>query len=487
MRSEQELVQLVDKLEAGVVGDGKGKEACGVVGVYGHPEAAKMVYLGLYAVQHRGQESCGITTSSGEHLHAIKRMGQVADAFGADELEKLPGHLAVGHVRYSTAGGSTLRNAQPITVEYARGGLAVAHNGNLTNAEILRSELEAYGSIFSTTADSEVIVHLIARSSGRRFADTVMDSLKRCQGAYSLILMNEKQLIGVRDPGGFRPLCIGKMGDTWVLASESCALDLLDAEYIREVEPGEMVILDQFGLTSVKPFAPSRKAQCVFEFVYFSRPDSVIYGESVEKVRRSLGRQLARECPADADVVIPVPDSGVTAAIGYSEFSGIQFEMGLIRNHYVGRTFIQPSQTIRDFGVKVKLNPVRHILKDKRVVVVDDSLVRGTTSRKIIKMLRAAGAKEVHFRISSPPVANPCFYGMDFPTKSELIINNMTHEEIERYLNVDSLGYLSVDGMMNAVSLPKDDFCKACFDGKYPLGVEGVVANTQLADGAKCD
>jgi amidophosphoribosyltransferase len=487
MRSEKELVELVDKLEEKHEGDGKAKEACGVVGVFGHPEASKMVYLGLYAVQHRGQESCGITSSSGESLHAIKRMGLVADAFGADELAKLPGNLAVGHVRYSTAGGSSLRNAQPITVEYSRGGLAVAHNGNLTNAEILRSELEAYGSIFSTTADSEVIVHLIARSSGRRFADTVMDSLKRCQGAYSLILMNEKQLIGVRDPGGFRPLCLGKLGDAWVLASESCALDLLDAEYIRDVEPGEMVILDQFGLTSVKPFAPSRHALCVFEFVYFSRPDSLIFGESVEKVRRELGRQLARECPANADLVIPVPDSGVTAAIGFSEQSGLPFEMGLIRNHYVGRTFIQPSQTIRDFGVKVKLNPVRHILKDKRVVVVDDSLVRGTTSRKIIKMLRAAGAKEVHFRISSPPVAHPCFYGMDFPTKNELIINNMSHEEIERYLNVDSLGYLTVPGMMKAVNMPEEEFCKACFDGKYPLGVEGVVSNTEMAQGAKCD
>jgi amidophosphoribosyltransferase len=450
-------------------------------------EAAKMVYLGLYAVQHRGQESCGITSSNGENLHAIKRMGLVADAFGANELEKLPGHHAVGHVRYSTAGGTSLRNAQPITVEYARGGLAVSHNGNLTNAEILRSELEAYGSIFSTTADSEVIVHLIARSSGRRFADTVVDSLKRVQGAYSLLLMNEKQLIGVRDPSGFRPLCIGKLGDAWVLASETCALDLLDAEYIRDVEPGELVILDQFGLTSVKPFVPQRKAHCVFEFVYFSRPDSIIFGEQVEKVRRNLGKELARECPASADLVIAVPDSGVTAAIGYAENSGLPFEMGLIRNHYIGRTFIQPSQTIRDFGVKVKLNPVRGILKGKRVVVVDDSLVRGTTSRKIIKMLRHAGAAEVHFRISSPPVANPCFYGMDFPTKAELIVNNMSHAEMEKFLNVDSLGYLSAAGMMKAVGMEEKDFCKACFTGEYPVGVHGVVETAKIAMGAKCD
>ena len=492
MRTEQELVTLVEQQErnAPLGGDmAKGGEACGVMGVFGHPEASNMVYLGLYALQHRGQESCGITSSDSESLHAIKRMGLVADAFGAEELAKLPGSLAVGHVRYSTAGGTSLRNAQPITVEYARGGMAVAHNGNLTNAEILRSELEAYGSIFSTTADSEVIVHLIARSSGRRFAETVVDSLKRVQGAYSLVLMNEKQLIGVRDPAGFRPLVIGKLGDAYVLASESCALDLLDADFVREVEPGEMVVIDQFGLQSLKPFAPSRKAQCVFEFVYFARPDSFQFDEQVEKVRRQLGRQLARECPADADLVIAVPDSGVTAAIGYAETAKLPFEMGLIRNHYVGRTFIQPSQTIRDFGVKVKLNPVRGILKGKRVVVVDDSLVRGTTSRKIIKMLRAAGASEVHLRVSSPPVANPCFYGMDFPTKNELLINTMDHAEIERFLNVDSLGYLSVAGMMQAVGTPEGDFCKACFDGNYPVGVHGVVSKEKIAEGvgAKCD
>ena len=489
MRSEQELVELVERIDRNAPLDGKGSEACGVIGVFGHPEASKMVYLGLYAVQHRGQESCGITSADGESLHAIKRMGLVADAFGAEQLDKLPGKMAVGHVRYSTAGGTSLRNAQPITVEYSRGGLAVAHNGNLTNAEILRSELEAYGSIFSTTADSEVIVHLIARSSGRRFGDTVVDSLKRVQGAYSLVLMNEKQLIGVRDPAGFRPLCIGKMGAAWVLASESCALDLLDAEFIREVEPGEMVIIDQFGLTSVKPFAPSRRAFCVFEFVYFARPDSFQFGEQVERVRRQLGRELALECPADADLVIAVPDSGVTAAIGYAEASKLPFEMGLIRNHYVGRTFIQPSQTIRDFGVKVKLNPVRGILKGKRVVVVDDSLVRGTTSRKIIKMLRAAGAAEVHLRVSSPPVAHPCFYGMDFPTKNELLINTMSHGEIQRFLDVDSLGYLSTGGMMRAVGGSDADFCKACFDGNYPVGVHGVVAAAKIAEGvgAKCD
>ena len=471
-------------------GDDHPKEACGVFGIFGHPEAAKLVYLGLYALQHRGQESCGITTTEGEKLHSHRAMGLVADSFGEKELATLPGKNAIGHVRYSTSGGSGLKNAQPITVEYSRGGLAVAHNGNLTNAELLRSELEAYGSIFSTTADSEVIVHLIARSSGRRFVDTVIDSLKRCQGAYSLLLMNEQQLIGVRDPSGFRPLVLGKLGEQYILASETCALDIVDAEFIRDVEPGEMIILDKFGFTSVKPFKPSRHALCVFEYVYFARPDSRIFGEQVDKVRRELGRQLARESGVPADLVIPVPDSGVTAAIGYAEVAKLPFEMGLIRNHYVGRTFIEPSQAIRDFGVKIKLNPVRSILEGKRVVVVDDSLVRGTTSRKIIKMLRSAGAKEVHFRITSPPVTHPCFYGMDFPTRKELIANNMSLEEISRYLNVDSLAYLSTPGMMKAVNMPEEEFCKACFDGQYPVGVSQSLSERELEameKSAKCD
>lgn len=470
--------------------DDKPKEACGVFGIYGHAEAAKLVYLGLYALQHRGQESCGITVVNDGSLNSHRAMGLVADSFGEKELSSLKGQAAIGHVRYSTSGSSTIKNAQPITVEYARGGLAVAHNGNLTNADLLRSELEAYGSIFSTTADSEVIVHLIARSSGRRFVDTVIDSLKRCQGAYSLLLMNEEQIIGVRDPSGFRPLVLGKLGEQYVLASETCALDIVDAEFVRDVEPGEMIILDRFGLTSVKPFLPMRHALCVFEYVYFARPDSKIFGEQVDKVRRELGRQVARESGVEADLVIPVPDSGVTAAIGYSEVSKLPFEMGLIRNHYVGRTFIEPSQAIRDFGVKIKLNPVQSILQGKRVVVVDDSLVRGTTSRKIIKMLRAAGAKEVHFRITSPPVTHPCFYGMDFPTRKELIANNMTHKEIERYLNVDSLAYLSVEGMMKAVNMPEEEFCKACFDGKYSIGVSQAATEREmqiLEAAAKCD
>jgi amidophosphoribosyltransferase len=471
-------------------GDDHPKEACGVFGIYGHPEAAKLTYLGLYALQHRGQESCGITVSDGDSLKTHRAMGLVADSFGEKELARLSGAASIGHVRYSTAGGSALKNAQPITVEYARGGLAVAHNGNLTNAELLRSELEAYGSIFSSSADSEVIVHLIARSSGRRFVDTVVDSMKRVQGAYSLLLMNEHQIIGVRDPSGFRPLVLGKLGENFILASETCALDIVDAEFVRDVEPGEMIILDRFGMQSLKPFPPARHALCVFEYVYFARPDSKIFGEQVDRVRRELGRQLARESHVDADLVIPVPDSGVTAVIGYAEVSKLPFEMGLIRNHYVGRTFIEPSQAIRDFGVKIKLNPVQSVLKDKRVIVVDDSLVRGTTSRKIIKMLRGAGAKEVHFRITSPPVTHPCFYGMDFPTRKELIANNMSLEEIERYLNVDSLAYLSIPGMMKAVNMPEEEFCKACFDGKYPTGVSANPSEREMAAmeaSAKCD
>jgi amidophosphoribosyltransferase len=461
----------------------KPKEACGVYGIAGHPEAAKMTYLGLYALQHRGQESAGIASSDGDVITTIRRMGLVADAFQENEFEKLRGHQAIGHVRYSTSGSSTLSNAQPISVDYARGGLTVAHNGNLTNAEILRSELEAYGSIFSSTTDSEVVVHLIARSKGRRFVDTVISSLKKVEGAYSMLIMNEKQLIGVRDPSGFRPLVLGRLGESYILASETCALDIVDAQYIRDVEPGEMIVIDKFGVTSLKPFPEQRHALCVFEYIYFARPDSTIFGVQTDKVRREMGRQLAREStPKDADIVIPVPDSGVTAAVGFAQQAGLPFEMGLIRNHYVGRTFIEPSQTIRDFGVKIKLNPVRQVMKDRSVVVVDDSLVRGTTSRKIIKMLRKAGAREVHFRLSSPPVISPCFYGMDFPTRSELIANNMELEEIRRYLNVDSLAFLSIDGMMKAVNMPEEEFCKACFDANYPVGLKnGLQERDKLA------
>lgn len=470
----------------------KPKEACGVFGITEHSESAKMTYLGLYALQHRGQESCGIATVLPEgDINTIKQVGLVADSFGKEEFEKLNGRMSIGHVRYSTAGGGGLRNAQPISVDYARGSLAVAHNGNLTNAEILRAELEAYGSIFSSTADSEVLVHLIARSSERRYVDTVIDSLTKVQGAYSVLIMDEERLIGARDPHGFRPLVIGRLGESYILASETCALDIIDATYIRDVEPGEVVVIDKFGMNSFKPFGEkNRHALCVFEFIYFARPDSFIFNEQVEKVRREIGRQLALEMPVKADLVIPVPDSGVTSAIGYAEESGIPFEMGLIRNHYVGRTFIEPSQSIRDFGVKIKLNPVRGLLQDKSVVVVDDSLVRGTTSRKIMKMLRAAGAREIHFRIASPPVVSPCFYGMDFPTKGELLATTHNLDEIRDFLGVTSLAYLSIAGLMKAVTLPEDEFCKACFDGNYPVGVTEDMVNSNvraMERMAKCD
>ncbi len=462
-------------------GEDKPREACGVFGIWGHPEASKMTYLGLYALQHRGQESCGIAASNGEQVASFRKMGLVAEAFGEEEFSRLRGHLAMGHVRYSTTGSSAIRNAQPITVDYARGSLSMAHNGNLTNAALLRSELEAYGSIFSTTSDTEVIVHLIARSQEARFIDGVVSSLKKVEGAYSLLIMNEKQLIGVRDPHGFRPLCLGRLGESYLLASETCAFDIIDAEYLRDVEPGEMIVIDKYGMQSFKPFAPARHALCVFEFIYFSRPDSYIYNTPVQKVRRALGHALAKESPVPADLVVPVPDSGVCAAIGYSEESGIPFEMGLIRNHYVGRTFIEPSQAIRDFGVKIKLNAVRQVLEGKRVVVVDDSVVRGTSMRKIVKMLRKAGASEVHLRISSPPTTHPCFYGMDFPTRNELVAATHTQDEIAKYLRVDSLAYLSVPAMMKAVDMPEEEFCKACFDGKYPVGLDA----SSLAEGDK--
>jgi amidophosphoribosyltransferase len=455
-------------------GDDHPREACGVFGIWGHKEAAKLTYLGLYALQHRGQESCGIAAATGESLTCVRKMGLVADSFGEHEFNALEGHLAIGHVRYSTTGSSKLKNAQPITVDYARGSLAVAHNGNLTNSQMLRSELEAYGSIFTTTVDSEVIVHLIARSAEQRYIDTVISSLKKIQGAYSLLLMNERQLIGVRDPNGFRPLCLGRLGEAYILASETCAFDIIDAEYVRDIEPGEMVVIDKYGLQSFKPFEPAPTAQCVFEFIYFARPDSSIFNTAVNKVRRQLGRELSKEAPVEADLVIPVPDSGVSASIGYAEASGIPFEMGLIRNHYVGRTFIEPSQHIRDFGVKIKLNAVRYNLEGKRVIVVDDSIVRGTTMRKIVKMIRKAGATEVHLRISSPAVNYPCFYGMDFPTRNELIAATHTLDEITKYLRVDSLAYLSVEGMMRAVgAADASHFCRACFDGKYPVGIVG--------------
>ena len=444
-------------------------EKCGVFGIYGHPEAAKLTYLGLYALQHRGQESSGIVSSDGTMLHAEVGMGLVADVFHERRLARLPGEMAIGHNRYSTTGSSLLRNAQPMVISYSGGSLAVAHNGNLVNAAEIRQTLEQEGAIFRSTTDTEVIVHLIARSAEAHFADRVVDALRKVRGAYSLLLMTEKQMIGVRDSFGFRPLVLGRLEEqTYLLASETCALDLIGAEYIREVAPGEMVVIGEQGVEFFRPFPPTRHAFCIFEFIYFARPDSIVFEKNVYPIRKALGKQLAREAPVEADVVIPVPDSGLPAALGYAEEAGIPFEMGLIRNHYVGRTFIEPQQAIRHFGVKVKLNPVKHFLEGKRVVVVDDSIVRGTTGQKIVVMLKQAGAKEVHVRISSPPSIGPCFYGIDTPSKRELIAANQSLEEIRAFLGADSLGYLSLKGLLQAVSAEGHEFCTACFTGDYP-------------------
>jgi amidophosphoribosyltransferase len=456
---------------------------CGIFGVQGHPEAANLTYLGLHALQHRGQEAAGIVSSDGTRLHAHRGMGLVADTFGAHALERLPGRAAVGHVRYATAGGSELRNAQPIAVDYVQGSIAVAHNGNLVNATELRARLEAAGSIFATSSDTEVIVHLIAHAREADTVERIVAALRQVQGAYSLIFLTETKMIAVRDPHGFRPLALGRLRDSFVFASETCAFDLIEAELLRELEPGEMVVVDASGKRSLFPFRDAAspgpgsgpEAFCVFEHVYFARPDSRVNGHSVYRVRERLGRQLAVEHPVDADVVIPVPDSGIAAAIGYARESGIPYDMGLIRSHYVGRTFIEPQQSIRHFGVKLKLNAVREVLDGKRVVVIDDSIVRGTTSRKIVKMIRAAGAREVHLRISSPPTTHPCYYGIDTPTRSELIASSHSPEEIARYVTCDTLGYLSVDGLLDAVRAGRDEagrrtgWCAACFTGQYAV------------------
>ena len=445
----------------------KFKDECGIFGIYGHPEAANLTYLGLYALQHRGQEGAGIVSSDGSKLHSHKEMGLVADIFSEDVLRRLPGRNAIGHVRYSTAGESHLKNVQPIVVDYARGPLAVAHNGNLVNAAILRDELEAHGSIFQSTTDTEVIIHLIATSKEGALFERLVSALEQVKGAYSLLFLTETSMVAVRDPNGFRPLCLGRMKDSYVVASETCALDLVEAEYVRDIEPGEILVIDEKGLHSYKPFSEVKPSPCIFEFIYFARPDSNVFGSNVYEMRKGFGKQLAREHPVEADIVIPVPDSGVPAAIGYAEEAGLPFETGLIRNHYIGRTFIEPRQSIRHFGVKIKLNAVRGALYGKRVVVVDDSIVRGTTARKIIKMIKAAGAKEIHFRISSPPTIFPCFYGVDTPSRQELIASTHTVEETNKYITSDTLGYLSTEGMLSVVK--GDYFCDACFSGRYPV------------------
>ncbi|MBO6939673.1 MAG: amidophosphoribosyltransferase [Deltaproteobacteria bacterium] len=445
-------------------------DQCGVFGVFGDEEAANLTYLGLHALQHRGQEAAGIATTDGERLYVQRGLGLVQDVFNASVMEQLPGAGGIGHVRYSTAGGTHVKNTQPIAVDYAHGSIAVAHNGNLTNYIALRRELEAQGSIFNSASDTEVFVHLIARSKAPTTEGRVADALHRVQGAYSLVFLSVDELIAVRDPWGFRPLCLGMKGDAWVVASEPPAFHLMGAEYVRDVEPGEMIVVDRFGMRSTRPFGEKPKRFCIFEHIYFARPDASFGGVSVYQARKRLGRTLAKLEPVDADLVIPVPDSGVAAALGFATETGLPYEMGLIRSHYVGRTFIEPQQQIRHFGVRLKLHPVRELLEGKRVAVVDDSIVRGTTSRKIVKMLREAGAAEVHLRISSPPTRWPCFYGIDTPTREELIASRHTPEEIARYVTADSLGYLSVEGLREAIG--GDGFCDACFSGEYPVPVE---------------
>jgi amidophosphoribosyltransferase len=454
----------------------KFREECGVVAVYAHPEAEKLAYLGLHQLQHRGQESAGIVTSDGMTLHMHKSMGLVADIFSGDVLAQLRGTLAIGHTRYSTAGDSALLNAQPIMVQSNKGMMALAHNGNLVNAQEVRHRLEAQGSIFQTNSDTEVIVHLIALSREHTLPEAMADALRRVEGAFSLVMISPDRIFAARDPRGFRPLAMGRIPaqsgekqDTIVFASETCAFDLIGATYERDVKPGEMIVVGPEGLTS-RFYAPSlAQSSCIFEHVYFSRPDSLVFSRSVQESREQLGRQLAREAPADADVVVPVPDSGVTAAVGYAAESGIPFRFGLIRNHYVGRTFIEPSQSVRDFGVKLKLNAVRSLLEGKRVALIDDSIVRGTTSRKIVRMVRSAGAKEVHMRISCPPTISPCFYGVDTPSKKELIAANNSIEQIRQYIGADTLSYLSLDGLKQACGEgEKTSYCSACYTGAYP-------------------
>jgi amidophosphoribosyltransferase len=447
----------------------KFNDECGIFGIFGHREAANLVYLGLYALQHRGQESAGIAASTGDTIRVSKVMGQVADAFDEAALADLPGTHAIGHVRYSTAGESKLVNAQPLVSDCVHGQIAICHNGNLVNARELRDGLVREGSIFQSTSDTEVFLHLYARSKAESVESALVESVAQARGAYSLAVLTNDRLIAVRDPHGFRPLALGRLGEAFIVCSETCALDLIGATYVRDVEPGEVLVISAGGMRSMKPFRAQMLQHCIFEHVYFARPDSYVFGDSVNEVRTNLGRRLAEESPAEADIVVPVPDSGVCAAIGYSEQSRIPLKMGLIRNHYIGRTFIEPRQSIRDFGVKVKLNPVRSILAGKRVVLIDDSIVRGTTSRKIVKMIKTAGASEVHVRISCPPIISPCFYGVDTPRRSELIAATHTIKEIEKFLGADSLKYLSLEGLLSCVNGRRASYCTSCYTGRYPI------------------
>ncbi|MGI8990624.1 MAG: amidophosphoribosyltransferase [Bryobacteraceae bacterium] len=461
----------------------KFREECGVAATYGNPEASKLTYLPLYALQHHGQESAGTSSSNGHEIHTRKSMGHVADIFTPGIIGELPGHLAIGHTRYSTSGDTALLNAQPFSVACNKGRISVAHNGNITNADELRRDLERRGAIFQANSDTEVILHLVAHSAERTLAGALRDAMLQLEGAFSLVFLAEDRIIVARDPQGFRPLAMGQMEMSggkvcYAFASETCAFDLIDAVYLNDVQPGEMVIVGPEGVTRER-YAPERPiSQCVFEHVYFARPDSLVFGRPVQESRENLGRRLAREAPADADIVVPVPDSGVAAALGYSAESGLPFRHALIRNHYVGRTFIEPSQAIRDFGVKLKLNPVRHLLEGKRVILVDDSIVRGTTSRKLVRMIRKAGATEVHLRISCPPTISPCFYGVDTPTKNELIAANNTVDEIRKFVEADTLGYLSIGGLRKAVKDDKHEFCYACYTGDYPTELINITGET---------
>jgi amidophosphoribosyltransferase len=462
------------------------REECGVFGIFNHEDAARLTYLGLYSLQHRGQESAGIVSSDGTRLHAARGMGYVSEIFKESELSRLPGRAVIGHVRYSTAGSVSLREAQPFLVDGYRGQIALCHNGNLPYASEVRTELEREGAIFYSSSDTEVVLHQMARSRAPDLLGAIVETFSEIQGAYSMLFLTKDRLIAVRDPRGFRPLCLGQLGSAYVIASETCAFDLIDATYLRDVQPGEVLVVDEEGLHSSFPLPKVKPAHCIFEHVYFSRPDSIVFGRSVNKSRHKMGQQLARECPADGDIVVPVPDSGTAAAIGYASESGLKFRFGLVRNHYVGRTFIEPKQSIRHFGVKVKLNPVRDLIEGLRVVLIDDSIVRGTTSKKIVQMVRQAGAREVHVRISCPPTISPCFYGVDTPTRDELIAANLSVDDIARFIGADSLGYLSLEGLLRSCGDPFGNrHCTACYTCDYPLPVTSAArTKTEREEGA---
>jgi len=465
--------------------DGKPREACGIFGIYEHPEAAALTYFGLYALQHRGQESAGIAVAKDMQIVEHKGMGLVSDVFDMDHLAQLDGGSAVGHVRYSTTGSSILTNAQPFRVRHRKKSYAVAHNGNITNAHVLKNELEQAGSIFQSTMDSEIFLHLFVKNLELGFEEALVKTVSRLEGAFSFIMLTSKgEVIGMKDPHGFRPLCLGKINGNYVLASETCAFDLVEAEFIREIEPGEIVIIGEDGVKSIQTTAAADRAFCIFEFIYFARPDSTIYGQNVYQTRKAHGRCLAQEAPVDADLVMPFPDSGTYAALGYHEESGIPFEMGMIRNHYVGRTFIQPTQSMRDFGVRIKLNPVKELLKGKDLIIIEDSIIRGTTIKTRVKSLRKLGVRHVHMRVAGPPHRFPCHYGIDFSTRGELIAARKSVDELREYLGLDSLHYLSIEGLLNSTGIenPQRHFCKACFDGYYPVSFDEMVSKDCLED-----